>query len=114
MFQGGRDGSLGHSQYHDTHSDGRLTDVTFRLISVCKGRAVPLVGTNLLILAALPYSRAIPHGDCDEGGEPEDRVERIDGEEGVGGSKSLGARPHRYHREVYYCGYGNETLRGLC
>lgn len=98
-------------QYHDADSDRRLTDAALGLVAIQESRAVPVIVWYLCLLGTFSDAFRVPHSNRDKGCKPEDRVQDVEGEEGVGRGKSLGARPHGHHCEVDDGGYGQEALR---
>lgn len=100
-------------QDYDTHADTGFADVALAFAAPFEGCAVPLVIGDLLLFSALLDPAAVPHGDCDECGEPEDGVDDIDGEKGEGVGEALGARPHGHHDEVDYSWYREEALQSM-
>lgn len=97
-------------QNYNPNPHTRLANFAFALTTPLEGCAVPLVVRNLLLLRALLDSAAVPERHGNEGCEPEECVQRIDGQEGVGVCEALGARPHGDHDEVDYGGDGDEAL----
>lgn len=98
-------------QYDNSNTDARFADIAFAFTAPLECCTVPLVTIGyLFLLCTLFYARAVPHCDSDEGGEPEDCVERVHGEEGVCVCEACGAGPHGDHGEVDYGGEGEEAL----
>jgi hypothetical protein len=100
----------GYVQNHCADSDGGFADGAFTLAAVLEGCAVAVVVANVLFFGAFFDARRVPHGDGDEGGEPEDCVQGVDGEEGICVGETLGSTPHGDHYEVNDC---RETEEGL-
>lgn len=98
-------------QDYDTHANTGFADIAFALAAPFEGRAVALVVGDLLLGCALFDATTIPHSDCDEGGEPEDRVDDVDSEECKCVCEACGAGPHGDHDEVDYGWYREEALQ---
>jgi hypothetical protein len=100
----------GDVQDDNAYADTGFAGVAFALAAPFEGRAVALVVGDFLLGCALLDAAAVPHGDCDEGGKPEDRVDDVDGEEGKCVCEACGAGPHGDHDEVDYGWYREEAL----
>jgi hypothetical protein len=95
-------GALGDLQHDDADANTRFADVALALAAPFERGAVALVVGYLPVLCALLDAAAIPHGHCNEGGEPQNGVNDVDGEECIGVGEALGPRPHGHHGEVDY------------
>jgi hypothetical protein len=87
-------------QHHDTYAHARLADVALALAAPLEGGAVALVIGDFPVLRTLLDAAAVPHGHGNEGGKPQDGVQGVHSEEGVGVCEALGPRPHGHHGEV--------------